>query len=549
MPEPRGYLALVLHAHLPFVRHPEQAAFLEEDWLFEAITECYLPLLSVFEGLERDGIPWKLTMSVTPTLAAMLADRLLAQRYVRHLEGLVALAEQEVRRTSTQAPFQRLARMYLEQFAKARRAFVDKYRMDLLSAWRKFQDAGRLEIMASAATHGYLPLMDPNRHAVRAQIAVGAESYRRTFGQNPIGFWLPECGYNPPDDRLLARYGIRYFITEAHGLLHARPNPRWGTLAPVYCPDSGVAAFARDLESSKQVWSATEGYPGDYDYREFYRDIGHDLDYEYLKPWLKGGVRKDTGIKYYRITGPTPDKQPYDPAAAQNKAAIHAGNFLFNRQRQVEYWQAQMERPPLIVAPYDAELFGHWWFEGPKWLDFLIRKIACDQNIIALTTPSEYLARFPKNEVAQPSMSSWGYKGYSEVWLAGANDWMYPHLLKAADRMVELADRFDSPDPIARRALNQAARELLLAQSSDWAFIMKSGTSVQYAERRAKDHLGRFQRLYEQLIAGQVDAQWLAGLEARDNLFPWIDYRVYRSDGATGMEAGEPAGSLALATL
>lgn len=533
MTQPQGYLALVLHAHLPYVRHPEHVTFLEEDWLFEAVVECYLPLLDVMAGWERDGVPWKLAMSVTPTLLAMLGDDLLQARCLRHLDGLIALAEHELRRTEREPAFHRLARMYHQRFLRARHLLVEEYRMDLVGALRRFQETGRLEFLASAATHGYLPLMHPNRTAVRAQVAVGVEAYRRAFDRDPSGFWLPECGYSPPDDEVLAACGIRWFVAETHGLLHARPRPRWGVYAPIYCPASGVAAFGRDVESSKQVWSATEGYPGDYDYRDFYRDIGWDLDYEYVRPWLKGDARSHTGIKYYRITGPTDAKEPYDPDAAREKAAIHAGNFMFNRQRQVEHLRAHMDRPPIVVAPYDAELFGHWWFEGPQWLDFLVRKIAYDQDTVALITPSEYLDRFPRNQAAQPSMSSWGDKGYSEVWLEGSNDWIYPHLHMAADRMVALADRFPAPDPLTRRALNQAARELLLAQSSDWAFIMRTGTHVAYAQRRTKDHLGRFLHLYDQLMRGQVDEAWLAAVEARDNVFPWLDYRVYRSRGET----------------
>ncbi|OUM94087.1 MAG: glycoside hydrolase [Firmicutes bacterium ZCTH02-B6] len=541
MTQPQGYLALVLHAHLPFVRHPEHEAFLEEDWLFEAITECYLPLLEVFAGWERDGVPWKLAMSVTPTLAAMLQDELLQQRYVRHIEGLIALVEKELGRTTAQPEFHRLARMYHQRFVRARQLFVDEYRMDLVAGFRAFQDTGKLEILASAATHGYLPLMHPNRAAVRAQVQIGIDAYRRAFGRNPAGFWLPECGYAPPDDELLAAGGICWFVAETHALLHARPRPWASVYAPIRCPSSGVAVFGRDPESSKQVWSAAEGYPGDWDYREFYRDIGYDLDYEYVRPWLKGGVRSHTGIKYYRITGPTEAKQPYDPDRAREKAALHAGNFMFSREKQVEYWRGRMDRPPIVVAPYDAELFGHWWFEGPQWLDFLVRKIAYDQRTIALTTPSEYLERFPAAQAAQPSMSSWGHLGYSEVWLNGANDWIYRHLHAAAERMIALADAHRNPGPLLRRALNQAARELLLAQSSDWAFIMTTGTTVDYAIRRTKAHLARFNRLFEQIQTGNVDVQWLEAVERKDNLFPWLDYRVYASGEDHGLLAAAGA--------
>jgi 1,4-alpha-glucan branching enzyme len=200
---------------------------------------------------------------------------------------------------------------------------------------------------------------------------------------------------------------------------------------------------------------------------------------------------------------------------------------MFNRERQIEYLASVMDRKPIVVAPYDAELFGHWWFEGPEWLDYLIRKVTYDQNIFKLITPGDYLDIYKRNQVSTPSLSSWGYKGYNEVWLEGSNDWIYPHLHKAAERMVELAKAYPSTDGLRRRALNQAARELLLAQSSDWAFIMKTGTVVPYAVRRTKEHLWRFTKLYEDIRRDSIDEGWLSEMEYRNNIFPEIDYSVY----------------------
>jgi 1,4-alpha-glucan branching enzyme len=291
-----------------------------------------------------------------------------------------------------------------------------------------------------------------------------------------------------------------------------------------------VAAFGRDIESSKQVWSAIEGYPGDYDYRDFYRDVGFDLDYEYIRPYIHpDGIRIHTGIKYHRITGRTEEKDIYDPHWAVEKAASHAGNFMFNREKQVEYLEGELGRKPIIVAPYDAELFGHWWYEGPEFLNFLFRKIAYDQEALGTITPSEYLRENPVLQISTPSPSSWGWKGYNEVWLNAANDWIYPHLHMAGERMVDLARSCPDGncDGLTRRALNQAARELMLAQSSDWAFILKTGTATDYAVRRMQVHIGLFTRLYENIKAGRVDEGWLSAVEKIDNLFPQMDFRFY----------------------
>ena len=417
--------------------------------------------------------------------------------------------------------------MYFDLFLNARYVFEEKYGRNLVNAFRRFQDLGKIEIVTCGATHGFLPLMK-NENAVRAQIQVAVDLHTKHLGRTPKGIWLPECGYYEGLDEILDEAGIRYFFTDSHGVFHATPRPKYGVYAPIFCR-SGVAAFARDVESSKQVWSSVEGYPGDYNYRDFYRDIGFDLDFDYVKPYLHpDGIRVNLGIKYYKITGNTNFKEPYNRQWAIEKAAVHAGNFLFNRVKQIEWLSgAFQDRKPIIVAPYDAELYGHWWFEGPDWINYLIRKTVYDQKTIRLITPLEYLEENPRCQIATPSASSWGYKGYSEVWLNGANDWIYPHLHRAADRMIELAQAVPEADGVMRRALNQAARELLLAQSSDWAFIMKTGSHVEYAERRTKEHLLRFMKLFEDIKANHIDETWLNDLEYQDNIFPDIDYRVY----------------------
>ena len=522
-----GYVALILHAHLPFVRHPEHEEFLEEDWLYEAITETYVPLIKMLEGLVRDHVEFRLTMSLTPPLCAMLLDPLLQERYVRHIERLIELTEKEVVRTRWDPAFHALAQFYRERFHEARHTFCEGYGRNLVGAFRKFQELGKLEIITCGATHGFLPLMQEHPAAIRAQIMIARDHYRECFGCDPRGIWLPECAYVPGVEQFLQEAEIRWFIMDTHGLLFGQPAPRYGVYAPVFTP-AGVAAFGRDTESSRQVWSSEVGYPGDPDYRDFYRDIGFDLDLDYIRPYIQpDGNRCFTGIKYHRITGKSPTKDVYHRHHAWEKAAQHAGNFMSNREKQIAHLHDVMQRPPLVISPYDAELFGHWWFEGPDFLNFFIRKSAYDQRTFQLTTPSEYLRQHPTQQLSQPSASSWGSKGYWEVWLEGSNSWIYPHLHTAAERMTELARKHTNASGLTQRALKQAARELLLAQSSDWAFIMKTGTTVPYAIKRTKDHILRFTRLYEQIQAGKIDEPWLAEIEWRDNLFPNLNYHYY----------------------
>jgi 1,4-alpha-glucan branching enzyme len=523
-----GSLALILHAHLPFVRHPEHEHFLEEDWFFEAITESYVPLVRMMQRLVDERVPFKLAMSLTPTLCVMLQDRLLCERYVRHLDLLTDLAARERKRNRDHPQLRELADFYFKIFRETRRFFVDEYKCDLLTSFRELRESRGLEIIASAATHGLLPLLQSasggSPEAVRAQILVGRDIYADLFAVEPAGFWLPECAYAPGLEAILQEANIRWFVLDAHGLLFGKPCPRRSIYAPCYTP-AGPAAFARDRDSSRQVWSAQGGYPGDPAYREFYRDAGFDLPLEHLGA-VGHGTRKFSGVKYHRITGGGDEKRLYDPIAAKRIAESQALHFLEERQRQIrEVTTAGLD--PIVVAPFDAELFGHWWFEGPYFLEQFIRQAARKRDF-QLSTPSEYLAANPTQQIIEPATSTWGENGYFEVWLNPSNAWIYPKLHIATQRMNEVARKHAQDcSPLADRVLRQLARELLLAQSSDWAFLMKTGTAREYATKRTLDHLARFSRLHDQVVTNKVEEEFLRECESRDNLFPNVNWRYY----------------------
>ena len=535
---PHGYLALVLHAHLPFVRHPEHPEFYEEDWLFEAVVETYLPLLAVFDRLAADAVPFRLALTLTPPLCAMLDDPLLRERTGRYLDRAVALAEREVHRTAGHGRVAETAAFYQHRLRGLREDYQGKWAGDLVGAFGRFQELGHLEIITCAATHGFLPLMANNPPAVRAQVLIARDDYRRRFGRNPAGIWLPECAYVPGIDAVLAEADIRWFIVDAHGLMYGQPRPRAAIYAPCYAP-AGPAAFARDRESSRQVWSATEGYPGNAAYRDFYRDIGFDLPQSELAPAIPAdGPRRFTGFKYHRVTDrgtAAEHKDLYHRVWAEAAVEHHATDFLHSRDAQIGSLRANLDTDPIVVAPFDAELFGHWWYEGPEWLELFLRKATHDTLVFELTTPGRYLHEHPTQQMVAPSASSWGLNGYWEVWLHESNAWIYPHLQAAGQRMVEcaraLAGEWETLDETTRRfrerVVRQLARELLLAQASDWAFLMKTGTATDFATKETKDHLLRFTRLYEQLRDGRVDGAFLENCEWRDNLFPELEWRYY----------------------
>ena len=361
----QGYVSFVLHAHLPFVHHPESEDYLEEQWLFEAISETYIPLLMNFEKLVEEHVDFRITMSLTPPLLNMLDNKLLQERYIKYLKSHIELASKEIKRTTYDERVNSLAHYYYDRYSHDLYFFKEKYNCNLIQGFKHFQDIGVLEIITCGATHGYFPILYTTEQTVKAQIAVGVQTYEKYLGRKPRGIWLPECGYVPEADKYLKEFGIEYIITESHGILYSNPAPLYGTFAPIVSPE-GVVAFGRDIESSRQVWSSINGYPGDFNYREFYRDIGYDADYEYIKPYIaSNGVRVNTGIKYHRITGKTENKDYYNVQWAHDSAEKQAGHFLDSRVKQIGELSKYTENPPIVLCPYDAELYGHWWYEGP----------------------------------------------------------------------------------------------------------------------------------------------------------------------------------------
>jgi 1,4-alpha-glucan branching enzyme len=522
----KGNVALALHSHLPFVKHPDHENFLEEHWLFEAIIESYLPLLMNLDRLQKEGVKTKITISLTPTLCEMLADFGLQEKFAAHLDKLVELSCKECVRLDKDPVFHNVAYFYRDRLENIKRFYVDVLGSSVLNGYRRFMQAGMIEIITCGATHGFLPLLRVNEQAVRVQLRVAVQTHEKHFGVKPRGIWLPECAYYEGVDKLAAEAGIEFFYLESHGLIYGRPTPRFGLYAPVFTP-SGVAAFGRDPESSRQVWSSIGGYPGDVDYRDFYRDIGYDLDYEYVKPYIcPDGTRVFTGLKYHRVTGAGEYKEVYVPQNAAAKAKEHAENFHFNRVKQVEHLSAFMDRPPIVVSPYDAELFGHWWFEGPDFIYHLFKTMDLHDDIEPIL-PSEYLDIYQTNQMIHPSPSSWGKDGYFDVWINPKNDWIYRHLHHMADQMQNIAARFaNETSPLVCRLLDQMNRELLLAQASDWAFLITAGTAVEYATKRTETHVSNFLKLAS-MIDASIDETLLNDLENKNSIFQGVHFTVW----------------------
>jgi len=520
----RGALLLVLHAHLPYVREPGRAS-LEADWLPEAVAAAYLPLLEVLERLADEGVPARLTLSVSPTLVAMLADPALCAQVGERLGAFQALAEREVRRTAKDAGIGPVARYHRDRLRHVVRLWEDRHRGDLVSAILRLEREGVVELITTAATHAFLPLLRHLPEALRAQVAVGVAQHGRVFGRRPAGFWLPECGYHPGLETVLGREELRFTFLEARGVQLAEPRPLASVYAPLFTA-AGVAVYGRDPDASEEVWSAEAGYPSDPLYLDFHRDAGRELPLEALAPVLSpDDAPRGVGLRYHRVTGRAEGKAPYLPEAARARACEHAALFVRRRRERLADLAERLSRPPVVVAPYDAELFGHWWHEGPVFLEAVLREAAAQG--LATSTPPEDLARFPEAQLGAPAESSWGSEGSARTWLDPSNDWIPPEVDRATRALVAEAGPGRAPTDAGKRLLDQAARELLLLQSSDFPFILRAGTVADYARGRVQTHLARFWALLDEAAGRPADRSAASSAFRADVLFPDLDFRVF----------------------
>lgn len=521
---------LHLHGHLPWVNHPEHELFLEEDWFFEAVSDCYLPLLEMMDGWERDGIEAGFTMGLSPPLLSMMKEPNLQARVTRYLNARVTLARRHKEHLAPQSPYREATEDALSRAERALERF-ESLGQDLTRAFRHHWDAGRVELITCGATHGLQPVL-LDEGALFAQVREAVATHERHLGRKPRGIWLPECGITPMSFGPLAEHNLVFTYGEDRAVLLASPPPAFGVHRPLWTPE-GVAVFARDPGAAKEVWSSEEGYPGDFRYREFYRDLGYDASEDLLDAvHLQGtGARKQVGLKLNRITGKVglDEKLPYSPKAAAEAVEAHSSHFVHRRAEDARALRRALGVEPCITSSFDAELFGHWWFEGPRFLDLVVRKLAArakeDPTCPRPMTAYRYLELHPTHQVSEPAVSSWGDGGAFSVWVNGKNDHFWRKIHDARLRLGAQARRYrDEPSgtPLGR-ALRQATREVLLASSSDWPFILTMGTQMGYANKRPLVHLSRAHRLLEGLEQGWVDEPDLAPLEVRDGLFADVD--------------------------
>lgn len=518
----------ILHAHMPFVRHPEYKRFLEEDWLFESINESYLPLLRMFKSLKKKNIKFKLSMCFSPTLISMLVDPVLQQRYVDYLELHKKLGLKEIARCTKEQPeCLDMAKRYLNLIETNLKEYETVYKRNILTGFKELHEFGYIELLASAATNAFLPAYSEYPVAINAQIIVGIQTFIKEFGCRPDGFWLPELGYYPGIEKILAKHGISYVPTSSQSVLFSEDRCDTGVYKPVKT-SNGITLFPRDFQITNLVWSE-EGYPASKEYREFYRDIGYDLDLDYIRPYIhEPDVRVFTGFKYWAITNNGPEKDYYNREKAMDLAKEHAKNFIFNigsKGRQVRPNLGSDD--PMFTLCFDTELFGHWWYEGIEWLEQFILSSTEELSPVTLTTPNDFLKDKRDYQVIRPALSSWSTGGFAQIWIDGSNNWIYRHTHKTVERMVELSDRYPRQESLKKRFLNQAAREVLLSMAGDWPYLLYNQSNAEFAKNQLESHIENFNVVYTNMCKNAVNTEWLVKAEARDTIFPFIDYNIF----------------------
>jgi len=523
-----GTYILLLHSHIPYVLHHDH---MNEEWLYEATAETYIPLLNILYRLVREGISPQITINISPVLAEQLISPYFVKGFQNYCNLKIQLSQEDQKTFKGSNPHMlRLATLWQKFYSKTLKGFHDQYEGNLVHAFRLLQDDGHIEIITCGATHGYLPALSEDT-SINAQIRMARLSYERLFGRSPKGFWLPECGYRPPCswayplthrrhqpawyrrgvEEILGENGIGYFIIDQEQFKKSSPSqmnkPPWSTyyLRNPRMTDP-MTLFVRDKNLSEQIWDFKTGYPGDKDYLEFHKK------------------QRGSGNRYWKITDKKLDmahKEIYIPESARSLITRHAGHYKWSIKTTLKNQFLKTAQPGLKVSAFDAELFGHWWFEGPTWLYRLLKWIHNDPEMNILTC-SAYRDKYPSSQYIELPESSWGNSANSSTWINPALEWVWERIYSAEKEMRALANRFrDQKNPLLQKILRQCIRELLILQSSDWEFMITTNSTKDHGERRVVEHHEDFKRLAKLALTWEhnqkLDAEGMTFLKECEN--------------------------------
>jgi 1,4-alpha-glucan branching enzyme len=561
----QGYFTFVLHSHIPWVlghgRWPHGT-----DWLNEAAAECYIPILEQLYMLVDKGHHPQLTIGITPILQEQLRSRHFVTEFEYYLTHKIEAARKDMREFSRtgEKDLMRVAQMWFAYYSRIKMLFQKRFKKDLVAAFRNLQNRNYVEVITSAATHGYLPLLKHDR-SLNAQIELGVRVYQKNFGRPPRGVWLPECAYRPPYkwkapvghdhtafqrkgvDEFLSKNHLKYFVIDAHLLrggkaigvylarfkalknlwkqyqkaiirakkdYHKRPQEVY--LVASNPNTEPVALLTRDSKTALQVWSGDVGYPGEAYYLDFHKK------------------RFPSGMRYWRVTNPKIDlalKEVYEPSHVEQKIKEHAHHFVSLVKEIARAYYKKHKTCAYICTPFDTELFGHWWFEGPRWLSYVLQYTEQEKDI-ELATGSAIVEHADPDRIITLPEGSWGEGGYHYIWLNQWTEWTWQRLYEAEDTFYALYDQHKhSRSNTKIAALQQLSRELLLLQASDWQFLISTWSARDYAEHRFSEHYENFRKLasiVKKRRIGWKDRLFLADLEEQDSCFPDVPLSLFK---------------------
>jgi len=566
-----GSFSFVLHSHIPYVRQAGGWPF-GEEMLYEVMAECYVPILNTLYDLLDEGFSPHLTIGLTPVLVEQLCDPHMRKRFGEYIEERLILANRAKTEYAALGTTQavQVIDFFINWYQQIQQTYQERFDTNLITAFKQLQDSNVLEILTSAATHAYLPLLSTETN-ISAQIMAGVSNYKRIFNKDPMGIWLPECAYRPgyrwtppvgenkyPRERpgiqnFLGNAGIRYFFVDTSLLMGGEAvgvyihrfealKKLWKVFESQYVEQTvdvmkspytpyllsadkkAVAIFTRDSKTGLQVWSGEWGYPGDGWYLEFHKKEMH------------------SGLRLWRITSgeaDLADKKFYDPTMAANRIPEQASHFVGVVKDTLRDHYSKTKQQGIVCSVYDTELFGHWWFEGPEWLKFVLKELA-EEPMVNLVTCGSYLETHPPDTIVTLPEGSWGKGGFHYIWLNEDTEWIWVKIYECETKIEELTTKYtntntDTSDPTIERILNQITRELFLLQSSDWPFLISTWQARDYAAMRFSEHYETFQRLVricENYSSTKTivpeDMRFLESIEERDNLFPEIDINWFK---------------------
>ncbi|MFX0040750.1 MAG: 1,4-alpha-glucan branching protein domain-containing protein [Promethearchaeota archaeon] len=524
-----GYFGLILHGHIPWCKKSGIWPA-GEEWLMEAMNETYIPMLNTLRELKEKGIKPAITINITPILAEQFSDEYMKQRFTEYMENLISRAKKDILRFKNNQVRREIAELHLKNFEYILDTYYHNYYRDLLGSFKWLQDEAVIELITCGATHGFLPLFQSDS-GIFSQIQLAVDTHKKHFGKEPKGFWLPECAYRPKEyksgkiresiDYWLNNSGIEYFFVDSHGIITAdileHKNDIGLSTNFGYTLETGISVFGRNERTSRQVWDAKIGYPGNDYYREF-----HKKDNE-------------SGLHYWRITSKElgkREKQLYNLEKAKETVKSHAIHFVSLISDELEQFSENCNLRGIIISPYDFELYGHWWREGISWLKEVFELINNHKDI-ELIKISDYISKFKENfSIIKMKESSWGEGGHFQVWKNPEHSWIWPYINGSIKMLEEVLEQQLNPNEWGKRILRQTARELLLMEGSDWPFLLYTKQAKEYANKRFHHHHQRFNKLIwaakDSNDKNRISLRELEEIELIDSCFKDININYFR---------------------